>query len=123
MHPQFWPENLDYTDKKVVIIGSGATAVTILPAMADKVKHITMLQRSPSYFLMAPLIEPIDNTIKAWLPEALAYRLIRFRFCSWLLVLSILSLVPKEGYLGASFSDREGVAGPYPVRPAFCAQL
>ncbi|KAK5239318.1 hypothetical protein LTR40_014625, partial [Exophiala xenobiotica] len=55
VHPQFWPENLDYADKKVVIIGSGATAVTLLPNMVDKVEHITMLQRSPGYFLPIPL--------------------------------------------------------------------
>lgn len=80
VHPQFWPEDLDYTNKKVVIIGSGATAVTILPSMVDKVKHITMLQRSPGYFLPLPLSEPIDQFIKKVLPESWAYKLIRIRF-------------------------------------------
>ena len=98
VHPQFWPEGLDYTGKKVVIIGSGATAVTILPAMADKVKHITMLQRSPSYFLMAPLIEPIDGFIKRWLPETLAYQLIRVRFLLLgFLFFQFCRLFPKKG--------------------------
>jgi len=54
VHPQHWPENLDYTGKKVVVIGSGATAVTLIPSMADKVEHITMLQRSPSYIFHCP---------------------------------------------------------------------
>ncbi|ORY80431.1 hypothetical protein BCR37DRAFT_70146 [Protomyces lactucae-debilis] len=54
VHPQFWPEDLDYANKKVVIIGSGATAVTILPNMAEKAKHVTMLQRSPGYVMTLP---------------------------------------------------------------------
>jgi cation diffusion facilitator CzcD-associated flavoprotein CzcO len=98
VHPQFWPEELDYADKKVVIIGSGATAVTLLPAMADKAKHITMLQRSPSYFLPVPLTEPIDGMIKRFFPEKWAYQLIRLRF---LLVgfffFQFCRLFPKKG--------------------------
>lgn len=54
IHPQFWPSDLDYSDKEVVIIGSGATAVTLLPAMTDKAKHVTMLQRSPTYIASIP---------------------------------------------------------------------
>lgn len=54
VHPQEWPEDLDYTDRKVVVIGSGATAATLIPAMADKTAHITMLQRSPTYFFARP---------------------------------------------------------------------
>lgn len=54
IHPQFWPEDLDYSNKEVVIIGSGATAVTLLPAMAEKAKHVTMLQRSPTYIASIP---------------------------------------------------------------------
>jgi cation diffusion facilitator CzcD-associated flavoprotein CzcO len=80
VHPQFWPEKLDYEGKNVTIIGSGATAVTLLPAMNEKAKHITMLQRSPSYFLPVPSSEPIDKVIKNWLPEKWAYKLIRLRF-------------------------------------------
>ncbi|OAL25597.1 hypothetical protein AYO20_10438 [Fonsecaea nubica] len=80
VHPQFWPEELDYTDKRVVIIGSGATAVTLLPAMTEKAKSVTMLQRSPSYFLPVPLSEPIDALIKRVFPEKFAYQLIRLRF-------------------------------------------
>ncbi|ETI22317.1 hypothetical protein G647_06391 [Cladophialophora carrionii CBS 160.54] len=98
VHPQFWPEELDYTDKKVVIIGSGATAVTLLPAMADKVKHITMLQRSPSYFLPVPLTEPINGFIKRIFPEKLAYQLIRLRFLLMgFLFFQFCRLFPKKG--------------------------
>ena len=59
IHPQHWPENLNYKDKNVVVIGSGATAVTLIPSMADETKHITMLQRSPTYYMVRPNIDPI----------------------------------------------------------------
>lgn len=80
VHPQFWPENLDYTGKKVVIIGSGATAVTLLPAMSDKAAKVTMLQRSPGYFLNYPLVEPIDILIRKIFPTSWAHAIIRMRF-------------------------------------------
>ena len=54
MHPQFWPEDLDYAGKEVVVIGSGATAVTLIPSMADAHEHVTMLQRSPTYITALP---------------------------------------------------------------------
>jgi cation diffusion facilitator CzcD-associated flavoprotein CzcO len=59
VHPQHWPEDLDYAGKRVVVIGSGATAVTPVPAMAEKAAHVTMLQRSPSYLLALPARDPI----------------------------------------------------------------
>ena len=61
MHPQHWPEDLDYTDKQVVVIGGGATAVTLIPAMADRTAHITMLQRSPSYIVSLPQKDALAN--------------------------------------------------------------
>ncbi|MEP3246170.1 MAG: NAD(P)/FAD-dependent oxidoreductase [Sneathiella sp.] len=64
IHPQTWPEDLDYTDKKVVVIGSGATAATIIPAMADKAGHVTMLQRSPTYFFPAPNRNELADTLR-----------------------------------------------------------
>ena len=63
VHPQFWPENFDYEDKNVVVLGSGATAVTMLPAMADKAKHVTMLQRSPTYMGAKPAVNPMANRL------------------------------------------------------------
>ena len=69
VHPQSWPEDLDYRDKQVVVIGSGATAVTLIPAMADDVAHITMLQRSPTYVMPLPRKDPIANGLRKVLPD------------------------------------------------------
>jgi cation diffusion facilitator CzcD-associated flavoprotein CzcO len=77
VHPQEWPEDLDYTGKKVVVIGSGATAMTIVPAMADKVEHITMLQRSPTYVVSRPDHDPINDVLRKFLPERVAYAIVR----------------------------------------------
>ncbi len=64
IHPQTWPEDLDYADKKVVVIGSGATAATVIPAMADKAAHVTMLQRSPTFFFPAPNRNELADTLR-----------------------------------------------------------
>lgn len=79
IHPQFWPENLDYTGKKVVVIGSGATAVTIVPSMADKAAHVTMLQRTPTWYFIRPAKDAFANFLRKVLPEKLAYRITRFK--------------------------------------------
>lgn len=77
VHPQHWPENLEYTNKRVVVIGSGATAVTLIPAMADKASHITMLQRTPSYVLPVPSEDPIAKRLRRWFSESTAFSLTR----------------------------------------------
>ena len=80
IHPQHWPENLDYAGKKVVIIGSGATAITLVPAMAEGgAGHVTMLQRSPTYIASIPSVDFIYEKMRKVLPEDLAYRLTRAR--------------------------------------------
>ncbi|MCP5176957.1 MAG: NAD(P)/FAD-dependent oxidoreductase [Moraxellaceae bacterium] len=79
IHPQLWPENLDYSNKKVVIIGSGATAVTLLPSMTDKAAHVTMLQRSPSYVISVPQEDIISNQLRKFLPEKIVYHMARVR--------------------------------------------
>jgi cation diffusion facilitator CzcD-associated flavoprotein CzcO len=79
IHPQLWPENFDYSDKNVVVIGSGATAVTLVPALADKARHVTMLQRSPTYVVSLPQEDPISNALRRFLPETWVYRLARTR--------------------------------------------
>ncbi|MFZ5697228.1 MAG: flavin-containing monooxygenase [Pseudomonadota bacterium] len=79
IHPQHWPRNLDYTGKRVVVIGSGATAVTVVPAMTDKAAHVTMLQRSPTYVVTVPEEDPISNNMRRYLPDMLVYRLGRTR--------------------------------------------
>ncbi|MEO0784659.1 MAG: NAD(P)/FAD-dependent oxidoreductase, partial [Pseudomonadota bacterium] len=77
VHPQFWPEDLDYAGKKVVVIGSGATAMTLVPAMADKAEHVTMLQRSPTYVVSRPDKDAVANAMRKFLPESWAYGLTR----------------------------------------------
>lgn len=77
VHPQFWPEDLDYEGKRVVIIGSGATAVTLLPAMTDKAAHVTMLQRTPTYVMPVPEKDPVANWLKKVLPAERAYAITR----------------------------------------------
>lgn len=79
IHPQLWPEDLDYADKKVVVIGSGATAVTLVPAMTDKAQKVTMLQRSPSYVLSVPQTDPMINTLRKIMPETWVYAITRGR--------------------------------------------
>ena len=77
VHPQAWPENFDYADKRVVVIGSGATAVTLVPAMTDKAAHVTMLQRTPTWVVSAPSQDPIANGLRKVLPDSLAYTITR----------------------------------------------
>jgi monooxygenase len=79
IHPQKWPENFDYSGKKVVVIGSGATAVTLVPAMTDKAAHVTMLQRSPTYVASVPQNDVISQGLRRFLPEMAVYRLGRTR--------------------------------------------
>jgi monooxygenase len=77
VHPQHWPASLDYTGRRVVVIGSGATAVTLVPALASRASHVTMLQRSPSYIVARPGHDALADRIRALLPEKLAHRLVR----------------------------------------------
>lgn len=79
IHPQHWPEDLDYADKNVVVIGSGATAVTLVPAMADTAQHVTMLQRSPTYIMSLPEKDHLTSALAKALPDEWVYRLARRR--------------------------------------------
>jgi monooxygenase len=79
VHPQHWPADLDYAGKRVVVIGSGATAVTLVPAMAQRAAHVTMLQRSPTYIVVLPSIDVIAKKLQGVLPSALAYPLLRWK--------------------------------------------
>ncbi len=79
IHPQHWPEDYDYAGKRVVVIGSGATAVTLVPAMAERAAHVTMLQRSPSYIVSVPAEDPIANGLRRVLPSRLAYAIARWK--------------------------------------------
>ena len=79
VHPQAWPDDLDYAGKQVVVIGSGATAVTLVPAMADDAEHVTMLQRSPTYVVSRPDEDAIANTLRKVLPDGVAYDITRLK--------------------------------------------
>ena len=79
VHPQDWPLNLDYAGKRVVVIGSGATAVTIVPSMAENAAHVTMLQRSPTYMVSRPDHDALANRMRKVLPEKIAYNITRFK--------------------------------------------
>jgi monooxygenase len=79
VHPQSWPEDLDYDGKRVVVIGSGATAVTLLPQLAKKAAHVSMLQRSPTYMISFPDEDIIANVLGKILPAQLAYRMTRWK--------------------------------------------
>lgn len=80
IHPQFWPKDFDHRGKKVVVIGSGATAVTIVPSMAlSGAAHVTQLQRTPTYMVSRPARDAIANGLRKVLPEKLAYAITRFK--------------------------------------------
>ena len=79
IHPQQWPDDLDYADKRVVVIGSGATAMTLVPAMAETAAHVTMLQRSPTYVAAGPDVDVIANGLRKVLPDSVAYDVTRWK--------------------------------------------
>jgi monooxygenase len=79
VHPQHWPEDLDYRGKRVVVIGSGATAMTLIPAMASETAHITMLQRSPGYVVTLPTQDPIAKALRRVLPDKAVYGISRWK--------------------------------------------
>ncbi len=79
VHPQKWPEDLDHSGKHVVVIGSGATAVTLVPAMAERAAHVTMLQRSPSYIVSRPAEDRLANVLRRFLPDRAVYALTRWK--------------------------------------------
>jgi monooxygenase len=79
VHPQHWPEDLDYTGKRVVVVGSGATAVTLVPAMAERAAHVTMLQRSPSYVMSIPAEDGIANRLRRLLGTRRANPVVRWK--------------------------------------------
>jgi monooxygenase len=83
IHPQHWPENLDYAGKNVVVIGSGATAVTIVPVMAQSAAKVTMLQRTPTWMASRPARDKFANTLRRILPSKWAYSITRFKNINW----------------------------------------
>jgi monooxygenase len=79
VHPQHWTDDIAYAGKRVVVIGSGATAVTLVPELARDAAHVTMLQRSPTYMVSRPSVDALANRLRRWLPTRLAYALTRWK--------------------------------------------
>lgn len=80
IHPQHWPEGLDYAGKKIIVIGSGATSVTLVPALANSgAEHVTMLQRSPTYIVSQPECDTVADRLNRWLPQEKAYTVVRWK--------------------------------------------
>jgi cation diffusion facilitator CzcD-associated flavoprotein CzcO len=79
VHPQFWPEDLDYAGKQVAVVGSGATAVTLVPALAEKAQHVTMVQRSPTYIISLPSEDPVEAKLRRLIGTRRAYTLTRWK--------------------------------------------
>lgn len=120
VHPQFWPEGLDYKDKEVVIIGSGATAVTLLPSMAGKTKHITMLQRSPSYILPAPDADKVSDWIGGLVPASVLHAINRWKYISLVtFLLLICKWNPKLVKKGFRKAAREQLGPDFDVDKHF----
>lgn len=80
VHPQFWPEDIDYKDQKIIVVGSGSTAVTLVPSLAETASHVTMLQRSPTYIVARPSIDRFGQWAQKFLPSWLAHRVTRLKF-------------------------------------------
>ncbi|MBQ5964729.1 NAD(P)/FAD-dependent oxidoreductase [Massilia sp. ZL223] len=112
IHPQFWPEDLDYSGKRVLVVGSGATAVTLVPAMAARAAHVTMLQRSPSYVVARPAQDRFARRTQRWLPPRLAYALTRWRLIAESIVLYRLARGKPELVKRHLLAQAQRQAGP-----------
>lgn len=120
IHPQHWPEDLDYSDKKVVVIGSGATAVTLVPAMAEKAGHVTMLQRSPTYIAAFPTQDGFANFTRKILPGQTAYMLTRMKnIVRFMLVYWLSRTFPDFVKNGVMKEARKALGEDYPVEKHF----
>ena len=108
VHPQFWTDDVDYDGKEVVVIGSGATAVTLIPSMADRTKHVTMLQRSPTYITSLPQGDPIASFLRKVLPLGLAHRLTRRKNAA--IAIGFYVFCPAVPEARAKVPDRPGPA-------------
>jgi len=95
-HPQFWPENADYTGKKVVVIGSGATAVTVVPAMAETAEHVVMLQRTPSWLIPVPRRDKVVNNLRPYVPGIVLHKAARAKNIAQNMFIYQLSRVRPE---------------------------
>jgi cation diffusion facilitator CzcD-associated flavoprotein CzcO len=123
VHPQFWPESMDYAGKRVVVIGSGATAVSMIPSLSERASHVTMLQRSPTYMLSMPRIHPVVQSIRKVLPLKAANHAVRLyntfftvmtyvvartapRFSRWLIRALAKKSLPQDYPVDVHFKPR-----------------
>jgi monooxygenase len=97
VHTQHWPADLDYKDKRVVVIGSGATAVTLVPSMSKDTSSMVMLQRTPTYIASVPLEQPLAKTLRKFLPNSWAFRLTRWKQVMFQIYLYRLSRKQPQG--------------------------
>jgi cation diffusion facilitator CzcD-associated flavoprotein CzcO len=112
VHPQFWPEELDYAGKRVVVIGSGATAVTLVPALAERAAQVTMLQRSPSYIVSLPSVDRFANRMRRRLPGMLAHRIARWRSLMQSMYLFVVARRQPAATRGAILALTRSELGP-----------
>ncbi len=120
VHPQDWPEDLDYKGKKVVVIGSGATAVTLIPSMADDAAHITMLQRSPTYMFAMPGTSPIAKFLGGFLPPSAVYPIMRWqRIVFQQLMFKFTRATPKGSRKRLMDQAREKLGPDYDIEKHF----
>ncbi|MFN7992575.1 MAG: NAD(P)/FAD-dependent oxidoreductase [Bryobacteraceae bacterium] len=123
VHPQAWPQDLDYTGKRVLIIGSGATAVTLLPAMAKTAGHVTMLQRSPTYIISLPEQDKIANWLRRVLPAMWAYKLSRWKNVAFMMyVYQLAQFFPDFVKTGLIKKVRQELGPEYDVATHFTPQ-
>ena len=94
VHPQKWTADIEYENKEVIVIGSGATAITLLPTMAEKTKHVTMLQRSPTYIASVPRHDPVSKFLMRWFPSKMAHALARWKHA--LMQMFVFRLAKKQ---------------------------
>lgn len=117
VHPQHWPQDLDYAGQKVVIIGSGATAVTLAPAMARTAALVTVLQRSPTYVVSRPAVDPAVRVLKQWLPAAIARPLARWKnILVGIYVYSLARSKPEKVKTGIAALTRKALGPDYDMR-------
>jgi cation diffusion facilitator CzcD-associated flavoprotein CzcO len=121
VHPQQWPDDLDYIDKRVIVIGSGATAATLIPAMADDCAHVTMLQRSPTYFAPAPNRNELANTLRELdIPDEWTHEIVRRKVLHDQRIVTRRSFEEPETLKGELLAAARAYLGPdIPLEPHF----
>jgi cation diffusion facilitator CzcD-associated flavoprotein CzcO len=112
VHPQKWPEDLHYDGKRVVVIGSGATAVTLVPAMAERAAHVVMLQRSPTYIVARPAEETLAKRLGRWLPAGLTHAIVRWKNIGLQLYLYRLSRMKPAAVRAGILKLAQAAVGP-----------